>query len=199
MTGSAAESLHACRTNLGPAPRTFDFGDKRRYLRIPLPEWIAAAEPLREILWQQNTLLREGRLVWASLVQADERLFLPGDHDHPSTVIYSPDAAAFDDHPERLRAMARALYALNSGGHEDPAPGAFAAMLADETPYLPRTRVPKDLAGDDEVYRTHIIVCRRHLPDGVLRHALFPLLVHPDLTPRAMMLPSRYWPPELAH
>ncbi|MER7659998.1 hypothetical protein [Streptomyces sp. NPDC096193] len=199
MTGSAAETLHACRTNLGPAPRTFDFGDKRRYLRIPLPSWIAAAEPLREILWQQNTLLREGRLVWASLVRADERLFLPGDQDHVSTVIYSPDAAAFDEHPDRLRAMAHALYAVRSDGHEEPDEGAFAARPAGETRYPPRMRVPKSLAGDDEVYRTHIIVCRRHLPDHVLRTALFPLLIHPDLTPRVMMLPSRYWPPELAH
>ncbi len=197
MTRSAVESLNACRLNLGPGPRTFSFGDKRGYLRIPLPEWIADAEPLREILRQQNALLREGRLVWASLVQADERLFRPGDHDHVSMVIYSPDAAAFDEHPDRLSALAHEVRTRNDTGHEDPELRTLATMLADDVEYAPRMRVPKSLAGDAEVYCTHIIIARRHLPDGTLRNGHFPLLIHPDVTPMTMMLPSRYWPQEL--
>ncbi|NUK00947.1 hypothetical protein [Streptomyces lunaelactis] len=197
MTRSAVECLNECRSNLGPAPRSFDFLDKRRYARIPRPEWIAAAEPLQEILRQQNTLLREGRLVWASLVQANELLFRPGDHDHPSTVIYSPDTAAFDDDPDRLRGIARALYALKGTGQEDAELAAFSRTLASEMEYEMRMRVPQSLAGDAEVYCTDIIVSRRHLPDGVLRSPLFPLIIHPEKTAMTMMLPSRYWPNEL--
>ncbi|WP_395967901.1 hypothetical protein [Actinomadura sp. 6N118] len=70
-------------------------------------------------------------------------------------------------------------------------------MLANEMETGPHTRVPRSLAGSLPMITTTILVSRRHLPDGVLRDGMFPLIVHPELD-STMILPSRYWAPALA-
>ena len=68
---------------------------------------------------KQNLLLREGLVVWAALVQANELLFRPGPMDHPAMVVYVPDES-LDSCPEWLESLARDLYRLKNTTPEDP-------------------------------------------------------------------------------
>jgi len=36
-----------------------------------------------------------------------------------------------------------------------------------------------------------------HLPDGYLKRSSFPVIANPEESPALVLLPSRYWPPEL--
>ncbi|WP_211280276.1 hypothetical protein [Streptomyces lushanensis] len=196
MTTLTAGVIGQCRLSLGSAPRSFSWIDRRRYLRIPEPRWMRpnANDPLREILREQDSLLREGRLVWGALVQANTLLFQPGKDDHPAEVVYSPDAADFDNNPVRLLDIARSLYSLKGTEQSDPELMAFSEHLANEMERGMRMPLPHKLTAGATVYNTAVLISRRHLPDGVLHSSVFPLIIHPEKTAMTMMLPSRYWP-----
>ncbi|WP_330305971.1 MULTISPECIES: hypothetical protein [unclassified Streptomyces] len=154
-----------------------------------------SGDPLLDILKQQDLLLEEGIVVWASLVQANELLFKPGRHDHPAVVLYCTNPG-FDDQPEGLRAVARKLFSVKGKLLADPVLQPFANMLCRELSREMRMPVPQSLTGSAAVYCTNVIVARRHLPARTLDHALFPLVIHPTCD-ATMILPSRFWPDEL--
>ncbi|MEV7541106.1 hypothetical protein [Streptomyces sp. NPDC089915] len=151
-------------------------------------------DPLAQILKVQDLLLTEGRPVWGAIVQANSELFERGRRNLPAAVIYSPDAAAFDDRPDLLLDIARKLYRLKGIRQRNPELAVFSRMLASETDREMRLEVPHILTGGAVVYCTDIIVARRHLPGRVLNEPVFPLLIAPRRTLMTMMLPGRYWP-----
>lgn len=192
---STVEALESCRRNFGVAPRKIGWWDKHRYLRMPTPAWLDPDDRLQQLFLQQDLLLREGRIVWAHLVQANSLLFVPGPNDHPAVVIYSTDGF-YDDRPEKLAHIAKALYAVKGEEQSDPDMQAFSTMLASEIAREMRLPVPRSLTGDTAVFCTEVLVARRHLQYAVLRWSQFPLLIHPS-TSSTMILPSRYWAPEV--
>ncbi|MEY9873092.1 hypothetical protein ABH931_002573 [Streptacidiphilus sp. MAP12-33] len=194
MTRSASV-IDQCRASLGAAPRSFSWGEKLD-LRIFRPFWMGRNDLLAQILKAQDVLLAEGRLVWGALVQANSLLFAPGRQDHPAVVIYSPDAAAFDDSPGLLLDLARQLYRLKGTEQEDPELAAFSRMLANELDREVQWEVPRRLTGGATVHCTVIIAARKHLPGRVLRGSTFPLLIAPDRTAMTMMLPRRFRTPQ---
>jgi hypothetical protein len=164
-------------------------------LRVRPPGWFPQTDDLMEVYRRQGTLMREGDIVWGALVQANAHLFQPGPDDHPAMAIHSEDPY-FEDDPARLAAVARRLSELKGTTPDDPGERRWAEMITDEMERGMGWVAPKSCTGGRQVISTGFMVFRRHLPDGVLRCGWFPLLTHPE-TPAVMIVPSKYWPPDL--
>ncbi|MGE0711442.1 MAG: hypothetical protein AB7N76_15760 [Planctomycetota bacterium] len=177
----ADEWMDETRRDLGPAPR-----EPRDFRKVYPPPWMDEEDLLQECLRQQQTLLREGQVVWGAVVQANASLYGPGAEDSTATVLYSLD-------PElelgRLLDMAHRLAETK----EHPI-DRLSQALADEVERLLRARAAEWLTGDArDVFLAMIVVPRSYLPDARLRASFFPLLVAPEHTRAAMLLPSAYW------
>lgn len=148
-----------------------------------------------EVFRRQRLLLSEGQVYWGAMVQANILLFEVGREDHPALAVYGTDRT-FDPCPERLHAIGQRLFSLKNTTPDNPQDRRFAAMITDEMERSLGWRVPKRHTAGREVFCSASMVFRTHLPGGILRAGWFPLLVHPD-TPAIMIVPRRFWPPEL--
>ena len=190
------EVIAGVRDKLGPAPRSFGFSEWLG-LRAWAPWWVwLADDPLKEVYKRQRTLMREGRVVWGHIVQANELLFESGNGDCPAAALYSPDPA-LDGQLELLREIAHGLFDLKHTQPSDPELSVFARTLTDEMERLMKVRVPPKLTSGYEVYYTTIMVPRKHVPERKLALPFFPLLIAPQATEATMILPWRYWSTEL--
>lgn len=190
--------LEECRQNFGPAPRAFKWQDKQSLQAAP-PAW-CRTDALMMIYRQRPRLLREGRIVWGHLVQANNLLFNPGPQDCPASIIYglSPD---WDSDLDGLETIAHKIFALKGTMPDDPALQEFARGITDEMRRDFRVQVPAQLLDDAQQGRdlclTTIMVMRQNLPFGFLTSSAFPLLVLPEHTDATLILPARFWPQTL--
>ncbi len=180
----AARWLEETRAKLGPAPRD---GEALRGLSAVRPEWMEENDRLLAAYREQRLLLRYGRVVWGFLVQANEQLFQPGEVDCPADLIYALDPS-WDGRLGELAAVADRLFATK-GSPVDR----LSQALADEHVRLMRYPLPEWLLAEEAAYNAAVMVIRAHLPDGVLQRRFVPLLVDPDKTEVALILPARFW------
>jgi hypothetical protein len=178
------------------------FSFQRFLYNVLTPPWWMIQERDRRfcVLYrEQNLLLKQGIVVWGCLVQANNLLFKPGKCDHPAVIVCSPDPIFYSDLSE-LAKIARELYDLKNKKLDHPEMSdliIFAESITNEMDCPFNVEIPKYLTLNKLVYFTSIMVCRKHLPDGYLKSGWFPMLLAPDKTPAAMILPSRYWEPSL--
>jgi hypothetical protein len=187
--------IEAVREWMGEPPRQFGFFDKLK-LRVSPPAWMQANDDLREVYRAHDLLLREGRIVWSALVQANNMLFQPGPSDHPALLIHSRDLA-FDDRLDLLREVAHRIYTFKNTTPSDPAERELAALVTDEMDRGMSRRLPPAVAFDRDVRSSSTMIFRKYLPRKVIESGWFPLLIHPD-TPASLIVPCVYWPEELA-
>ena len=160
----------------------------------PTPPWMGPSDGLNEVVAGQRLLLAEGAIVWGALVMANRQLFEPGTEDLPALLVQSPDRH-FDARPQDLREVGQALFALKDTKPADPALARLAGLITGETERALGLELPPALSSRP-VRAGVFMVYRRHVPTGVLRGGLFPVLTHPS-TPAVMMLPFEFWPIEL--
>lgn len=165
----------------------------RYHLQKSTPSWLQSTDPLVEVYRRQGMLMREGRVVWGALVQANSMLFQPGINDHPAMVIHSADPI-FAEEPDQLAAIARRLFQLKNTTPSEPSERQLAEMITDEMQRGMGWSVPKSCTAGRDVTSTTLIVFRSHLSDRILRCSVFPMLTHPE-TKAVMIVPSKYWPP----
>jgi TPR repeat protein len=193
--------IRACRARFGPPPRALAAADAAacRIRLMPSQEasYQKGADRLLLILADQELLLARGTVVWGHLVQANQILF---DRDNertaPANVIYSPDAY-FDGRTDVLAAFARDLFAQKGMLPGDPEIGSFVRAVTDEYLRVMRRELPRSYSAGRPAYFATCFIEPHHLPDGYLARSEFPLLVNADETEAVMMLPVRFWPPEL--
>jgi hypothetical protein len=187
-------ALRAANRAFGAAPRQLGFFARRKH-RLKRPAWLRAEGDGRfgPIYASQDRLLTDGICVWGRIVQANRLLYEPGRDDCPAVVLYSPDRATTID-PSVLVDTASTLYESKGLYTGDPELQVFADKLDDEHVTDLKLRVPGRLSQGLECYYTCIMVCRHHLPGGVLHGRLFPLIVCPAHTEATMILPGWYWP-----
>lgn len=182
----ASQWLAECRSRLGEAPRRLDRRTLAR-LRVRPPEWMDTNhDRLAAVFRDQEALLQRGRVVWGYVVQANTLLFEPGPGDCPAALVYGADpsfAARLGD----LAAAAGRLFAT-----KDAPIDRLSQSVADELDRLLRYRLPEWLL-TDEAYFAAVMVFRAHLPGRVLQRRFLPVLVAPELTPVAMVLPAQFW------
>jgi hypothetical protein len=160
------------------------------------PPWLKTREDdaLNEIFRQQNLLLKEGKIVWGALVQANALLFKPGNEDCPALLVYSTDAY-FDSRPLELQLIAHKIGSFKETNPGDPELKEVARLVTDEMDRSMGFTLPR-VFSDKEIRWAAFMVFRQHIPRGVLSSGLFPLLIHPS-TQAVMIVPSKFWPIEL--
>lgn len=175
------------RASLGKTPRKLHPRHK-----LHAPKWSLKGDRLSDIYSQQDKLLREGEVVWGALVQANRQLFADGPENHPGNVIYSLDPASFSM-PGVLMAAAHQLFSVKGDKDVSAEMQVFSQTLADELERLMKVKVPGELTHGLETFFTSVMFDRLHLPDGVLRGGLMPMLAHPKLD-ATMVVPYWHWP-----
>lgn len=164
-------------------------------LQYPLQPWMTPDEPLRQIIEQQGRLVKEGRVMWAALVQANSSLFVPGPSDSAAMIVHSADTY-FDDHPQELLRIADTIFALKDMPQDDADLAEASRRVTDEMSREMSEPLPRGLLARHSLMTSTILVFRMHLPARVLSHRLLPILTHPA-TPATLILPACFWPEEL--
>ena len=149
-------------------------------------------------------LLKEGRVVWGAVVQANTDLFDAGSQDQGAVIVYCAEGKAG---PELLRPVSDALMALRRISAEamPPSLAAIAAMLNAENEMVFDWPIPPALAalagGHAALLgslRLSIIWClRAHLPAGRLLSDVMPLLISERYPGHVTVVPSPAWPEPL--
>ncbi|MFW2177979.1 MULTISPECIES: hypothetical protein [unclassified Moraxella] len=161
---------------------------QRDYLQVMVSGWLQ-----RDILFSQikamTTLYRSGRIVWASLVWANNRMFYPEEGHFSGEVVYDP---AGKTSLEDLRYYAQKLYALKGTHPTAPDQAIYATHLTSETSRVFELPYPQSLA-NVSLKISSIWFWREHLPNGMLSDFVFPLIISDDTQGRVMVLPARFW------
>ena len=195
--GRAGTPIAVVRRQAGHRPRSFDTA-LADYLRAEMPAWLERrpTDHLRAVYAAQDRLRRDGRIVWACLVQANALLFKPGPSDSPASVVWSDDPY-YDEHPEELSLIGSELYAVKGTGQADPGLAEFSRMLANEMDRANGLQVPESLTEGRFVYHSSIMCVRKHLPHGHVSGHLFPVWTDPEPTGLVLLVPAAFWPAEL--
>ncbi len=197
--------MSECRAALGNAPRVFD-RETERFLLVN-PPWITKlhfGDALAKLV-QNSTLrniFRNGHVVWAHIIQANMELYSPAPpddsytYDRPGELVFSPGVSRFVA-PSVLEDVASELaglkYAPNIGADLQP----WADYLNAEMTRVAGWQVPDRLSRSSTCFVSTTLFRRRHLPDGVLRQPILPIVVAPKQPYFAMPLPKTYWPTSL--
>lgn len=166
----------------------------RNYAKIQAPEWMQY-DQLARLIDHFPILLREGRVVWGHLVQANQRLFEPDPHNLPAEVLYAPHHKVG---PDQLAKVVQQLANPKGRQRDDPAFASIAEHLANERTRAFAMPIPATFTDGVTMVMSTMLICRTHLPVSHLVLPYFPLLISDQCPGSTMVLPSRWWPAVLA-
>lgn len=170
-----------------------EWSGPRGQIEADAPPW-AAEDGLRHLFDNAQALLREGRVVWGAVVQANKALLQPGPSaGAPGEILVDPGGRVPD---ADLHAMATTVLSLKGRRFDVPEMASIADYLADENIRVFGLELPSRLSPYPlKVSSTWL--ARGHLPGGVLAQPLIPVLIS-DAHPGAVMpLPAVFWPANL--
>lgn len=125
----------------------------------------------------------------AAVVQANARLWTPGDEDAYCDVIFSFDPA-WSRQPARLEGLAGILKTLKGLGPADPNLRKIDDMLSNEAAFLYRRRpLPMNVTEGATIYLADLLIYRRFLPDRMITNRLLPIRAEPGDQGRIELLP----------
>lgn len=161
------------------------------------PSWLDFSDPMSELYANKARLLKEGKVVYANIVQANSYLFmrLPP-FNYPAHIVYSTEPY-FAEHPDALQEIAWKLFKYKDL-EADEIPDEWkkvAAVIADE---YDRSAFEFSLNVDGQNITYHFIptmIHRKLLPKRILNGSLLPVLALPDCK-QVMILPKKYWTKE---
>lgn len=185
--------LNESRQRFGNAPRAFS-DDEKAYLRVKfsfLTRLLSSADKLCQPLAAQESVFRDGVIVWGHLIQANNQLFQPGKRDLPGEMVYALNSPNIT--PEELGQVAAGLGSLKGTRPASPALAPIANYLTDEYIRVFGLPVPPAISAKPCMISTVYFV-RHHLPNWMLSDGLMPLVVSPRTPHFAFVLPALYWP-----
>lgn len=185
--------LGECRQRFGNAPRTSS-GEEKAYLRVAfsfLTRLLSSSDKLCKPLAAQESVFREGVVVWGHLVQANSQLFQSGKRDLPGEMVYSLQCPSIT--PDELGQVAKELGSLKGTHPASPSLAPIANYLTDEYIRVFGLPVPQSISVQQCLISTVYFV-RHHLPNSVLSGNVLPLVVMPRQPNFAFVLPALYWP-----
>lgn len=180
------EELYQMRENYNRKPM--------KDIRLPLPLWLRFEDPLSAVYDEKSTLLQQGKIVYANIVQANTVLFRQSlDVGNPAQIVFSTDPI-FEENPKLLSNIANDIYCLKG------------QPLYTITPELQPVAqaVTNEFSRSDFCLNVHLgeqtaayrmiptIIYRKLLPKRKLCDALFPVLTAPDCK-QVLILPKKYW------
>lgn len=164
------------------------------YVEICEPEWLSPRDSIGKVFKDKYILLKEGKVVWAHIVQANELLFkfFPRG-DYPAAIVFSTDPLVAE-HPYILADMARKIYSYKNKP-EESVPEEYRQIAKCITNEYDRTSFT--------IYTEHegqpvaiqfipVLIFRKLLPSGRLCGSFIPVLATPN-SKTVLTLPKRYW------
>lgn len=153
------------------------------------PGW-ADGHPLSLLFDAAPRLLREGRVVWGHVVQANKLLFQPAYfRGAPGEVLYDPAGRVS---PEELGGLAQHLLDGKGRPSDDAELQRYTDHLADESTVLFGHPVSRRLM-PYPLFTSTTYFDQLQLPDGMLSLGWLPLLLHDGLPGLALPLPCGLW------
>jgi hypothetical protein len=194
--------LRSCRALFGTPPRSLSAADARACRLTLTPEverlFVGSGDDLLRVLADQEALRDRGRVFWGHLVQANNLLFEPDNpHTLAANIVYATDPF-FDGRAAVLARIAKGLFAQKGSSRADRELREFVRVVTDERERVLRRELPRGYCGGRCVYFATCLIQPGHLPGNHLARPAFPLVVNYQETEAVMVLPSRFWPPELA-
>lgn len=181
--------LREITQSLGPSPRRAHWFGRDR---VRIPPWAKNNRRFHDIKRAQKLLWRDGDVVWAALVQANNNMFAQGPRNHPGNIIYSRDPLILSD-PAVLSEAAADLFATKGQTVHRADVQYIADILQGELGAEEEILAPTFLTQGAQCVFTNIIFERRHLPEGILRGLLLPILIDAR-TDAVMVVPYWHWP-----
>lgn len=189
------QPIEFVRQLVGPIPRKFN-REIEVYLSIRRPSWMASNDPMGLVFRRQKKIRRDGVIVWAVFVQANQMNFKPGPTDVGGSMIFSLDPH-YDGNPGELQNMAAELYMLKGTDQADADAGTFARMLTIETSRGMGLAVPKRFTGGRKVLHSSMIFPRKHLPNGFVSANILPVWLDTAGGHGLLPVPAAFWPASL--
>lgn len=188
-----SDVLIECRRLIGDPPRDLSPWRSHTYMKIAPPDWLREnpEDKLSTHFKNYTNLLKHGVVVWGHIIQANRLLFEPGVDDCPGELIFCLDEQHRGSVQE-LADCARQLFSLKGTSPDDPSLMGIAEYLTDEYTRVFGLEVPAAISGHGHRISSTFFV-RKHMPTGVLRQPLLPLLVLPEEPFVATVLPSKFW------
>ena len=167
-------------------------------IRKPFAFYVTMDRRFDQQFRDQRILLQRGIVVWGAIIQANAILFEPkGRHPNlPAALIYSEDRV-YDANPEYLIDHAHSMYELK-GEACSPEMQAFGDKLANEFVMDIKLPIPQGFTDGIQCYYATLLIARKHLPGNYLANGFFPVLIAPQETDVAMVLPAAYWDSKFA-
>lgn len=135
--------------------------------------------------------LQCGEIYYGCLVRANELLFSPSentDEAFPAMLLYSRDEF-YKSSPEELIKIADALYENRETN-----------MLRYDTLYHFNEKLDDELTGGREVMLTDVLICRAHVPMGMLGGLrIIPIIANPEKSKSCFVVDCKYWTDKLIH
>lgn len=186
--------IRSARLRLGEAPRTIDPSD--RYLRVrgsALALWRSSE---RKAAYRQfEPLLKQGRVVWASLVVAQNELFSRGTQDGWAVAVYSPRLHVHDN-LDGLVEASQATDKLRQRRGLTPNELSLKKRIGKVGSWFAPEALPESINPKQDLKVCSLHVFRKHLPRAKLSSGWLPILADPGIAGVAI-LPERYWTPSM--
>lgn len=200
-----ARWLQDCQQRFGAAPRSFD-GETQEYLTMEM-SWVYGFlffVPLCKLLKssRQKSIFRQGNVVWAHVIQANNVLWEPPDPtpedngDAPGELVFSLDTTGRVT-PPYLESLAEKLGETRGQSFADPEIMKIGNYLDAETVRAFGWDVPKRFSPKMPCYISTTMFLRKHLPGEQLFRGFLPVVVAHKAPYFVMPLPERFWSPEL--
>lgn len=183
-----------CRHNLGVAPRRFGRKESRELL-LKTPAWVTNT-PLQVVAEAQELLLQRGHIVPAALLRTNDQLWEPGRGDDIALALWTSDARLETD-LDHLQSLASDLcyYFTNGFPYEFDR---IAEVLSQRKVHLFNESLPTNGGIDGALFfLSDLLIWRDHLPCRFFNSNIVPLLVLPEETNAAIILPGQFWADEL--
>lgn len=164
----------------------------RPYLQVAPSMWMYD-DPLYGQIKAMPTLYTTGKIVWASLVQANRNLFEPEWISCAGEVVFDPLGKM---QPVQLLEAAEQLFSLKGTTPNVLDQQNYAAHLTNEFTRVFNYPFPQSLA-TLPLKMSSMWFEYRHLPGGLLAMKVFPIIVSEQNPNYIMPLPSYFWPNNL--
>lgn len=194
MPDLRVQMIRSARLRLGEAPRSIDPTDP--YLRVRKPPLAFGMASGRKAAYKRfGELLERGRVVWGSLVVAQNELFKSGNQDGWAVAAYCPRLHVHDN----LDGVAQASQEVDKlRERRDLGSGELGLKKKVKRVgnWFSPEALPESINPRNDLSVSSVLVFRKHLPKGRLVSGWFPVLADPEIDGIAI-LPERYWTPDM--
>lgn len=171
--------------------------NQRYYIQMHRPYFIKkdGTDPLFNQYLNLENLYKEGRVVWAAVVQANHSMFLPRDSKKYTSlgeIVYDPYGRT---HIGKLIKLAEMLVNLKNAPPDKLDQLSHHNRLNNGKECVFGADYPKSLSRLP-IKVSSLVIYRKHLPNGLLSQSFFPILISDKCEGIATILPSRFWPKE---